>query len=271
MMTIRETFQRSVTLVCMIIYLLQISSCRAQQTIERLKSETSTSQPSEFVVGVQGFPYRANVTAKWVEPKMGGRSIINETGGTIWRNSQGDVRVEQSAMNSVPGAAANLTNVHLFLVSDGKAITWVYGSSTIIVAYLGQHPRGVFEQVVSPQPSYVFRFDEYHCRQNGIECKLESIGQRMINGIPAEGIRYTKIVAWQPQAAGQKSIITWDVWTDSKRDIVLSIQGNDPLHGEFSFQTSNISLSVPNSDLFLVPKGYQEHKINLSLRPAPLP
>jgi len=87
------------------------------------------------------------------------------------------------------------------------------------------------------------------------------LGERVINGIHATGTRYTELIPGAKVGSEKDIVVTRDVWIDQEMNVVVLIEGVDPLSGNFRKRLSGIAARDQKSDLFEVPKEYRVRDI----------
>jgi hypothetical protein len=87
--------------------------------------------------------------------------------------------------------------------------------------------------------------------------KTESIGNRMIEGVNAEGTRTTSTI--ESGAIGNDRAIQTvsERWFSQELGTLILSRHNDPRTGEETFKLVNVSRSEPAAYLFQIPAGYQ--------------
>ncbi len=107
----------------------------------------------------------------------------------------------------------------------------------------------------SRRKPYVVREDRV--LSNGEETKVESLGQRDFNGIPATGLRTIHIIP--AGVIGNLKPITTvsEEWYSHPYHLLISSTHSDPRYGNHSYQLTQISTANPPRSLFSVPPGYK--------------
>ena len=101
---------------------------------------------------------------------------------------------------------------------------------------------------------------------------VESLGTRSIDGINAEGLRYTWTIAGGKIGNEQPIVITFERWYSPELKLLIMSKRNDPRFGETTYQLKNIDRQEPAAALFRVPRDYTVKKeaplkFDLELRP----
>jgi hypothetical protein len=117
----------------------------------------------------------------------------------------------------------------------------------------------------------VFNFSRsslYNCREDGVECVTEPLGERDIEGIRVKGTRYKETIPAASLGAPNDLIVSRDVWSSPEMNIVVEIDGKDPVFGNFELRLSSISGGNQDKNLFEIPKG---NRVNDITPPVGLP
>lgn len=227
-------------------------------------------QPPEFPLGVSRHPFHATVTADWRLTRPRGGVFRTETTGNVWRDGAGDVRVEgamaHSGHNSVQLPSSNV----LFLAANGTMLSWKT-DATSVTSFRSAHleySNRFFENLTVPKAFLATRSYELNCLQGGVACATEPLVERVIEGIRVQGTRYKETIPAVSLGAPNDVIVTRDVWRDPKMEVVVEIDGTDPLFGNFELRLSGISGGDQKKDLFEAPTG---SRVNDITPPSGLP
>src|ERR1035437_1640308 len=225
-------------------------------------------QPPEITIGVPGHPFHATVTADWNLSESSGKAFSTEERGNVWRDAAGDVRVEGAMTRNGRTPAQLPTSNVLFLVANGTLLSWKSGT-TNVASFRGTNlndSNHLFESMAVPQVFKFSRSSLYNCREDGVECVTEPLGERNIEGIMVKGTRYKETIPAASLGAPNETIVSRDVWTNPEMNIVVEIDGKDPIFGNFEMRLSSISTGNQNKDLFEIPKGNRVNDITPPVR-----
>jgi hypothetical protein len=205
---------------------------------------------------VKGAPYSAQSTSETVQVLADGNRITNTNSTTIYRDSQGRERREQSSsiLISDPVEGVNYTlrpetrialkNFQPKLVKrqEKEATKAKLDLESIIKADV---PMIVMHSMGSDTP--VVTFDD---------TKEENLGTQMIEGVTAEGTRRTTTIA-PGQIGNERSIVTVNErWHSPELHVVVMSTRSDPRTGTTTYKLTNINRSEPAPTLFQVPPDY---------------
>jgi len=230
-------------------------------------------QPPEIPLGVSGHPFHATVTAGWNLPVPRGKKLATEVKGDVWRDAAGDVRVEGVKTRNGGAPVKFPTSNILFLADNTTMLSWNSESTNVMSLRPTrlEYSDHFFENLAVPQVYGSTRsYTLLNCRIVADTCVTEPIGERMIAGIKVNGTRYKETVPGRSVGVANDVIVSREVWTDPTSNVVVEINENDPVFGNFTMRLSGISQGDQNKDLFEVPKGYKVSDITPPSRlPAP--
>jgi hypothetical protein len=229
---------------------------------------------------IKGAPYSAQAVKEIEQVLIDGNRIYRKTASSIYRDSEGRTRHEQSPIGIGPFAAGDET---LVFINDpvtsvtyvleprshtarkstqvvlagppgeraGMAVFGAVGSSAVAsgavasgVAFGGQPgelPQAHFKARLEGDPSNVRR---------------ESLGKQMVEGVEAEGTR-TVITIPAGQIGNERAIeIISERWYSDELAAVIMSRELDPRSGETRYRLTNLSRAEPARSLFEVPSDY---------------
>lgn len=85
----------------------------------------------------------------------------------------------------------------------------------------------------------------------------ESLGTQTIEGLPAEGMRETRVIPEGAENNDGPITVVSEVWTSPDLKIVVLSKTSDPRRGESTMRVTNIDLSQPILSLFQPPPDYK--------------
>jgi len=86
--------------------------------------------------------------------------------------------------------------------------------------------------------------------------KKEDFGTQIINGVFAQGVRYTRTIpAGRIGNANPIKIVT-ERWYSPDLQVVVKTMHSDPMSGRVTYTLNNIQRTEPAASLFTVPPGY---------------
>jgi TonB family protein len=232
---------------------------------------------------VKGAPYSAEAVTEATQTLADGNRIVNKTTTTLYRDSEGRTRREQTLRSIGPFATAGEPPQTIFINDPVAQMNYVLDVRTHTARRM---PSFRFEVKVAPpaesgkpptasqgsappaQPdnngnNYVMTTPgapgggytvEY--RGGGKNTKAESLGKQTIEGVEAEGTRTT--VTIPAGAIGNDSAIEIvnERWYSPELQTVVMTRQTDPRFGETVYRLANIDRSEPDKTLFQVPVDY---------------
>jgi len=102
------------------------------------------------------------------------------------------------------------------------------------------------------------------------EVKTESLGTRSIEGVEAEGTRFTKTIPAGEIGNERAFEIVYERWFSKNLQMIVSSKYTDPRFGEQTYQLTNIKQTEPDGGLFKVPADYKIDDNSWKLKPKKL-
>ena len=211
---------------------------------------------------VMGAPFTATFTTKQTQTLADGNQIQRSTTGTIARDSQGRTRRDVTLTGIGPWAASDKPAPHAIMINDVVANTqYILNPNTKIAHQVpppsGRHRggrKGAFERRGAPPSPDDADADNAGRRQRDVV--TTSLGTQTINGVQAEGTRYTRTIPAGAIGNENPIVITTEKWYSPDLQMVVLRKHDDPRTGETITQLTNIQRSEPQASLFAVPSGY---------------
>jgi hypothetical protein len=88
------------------------------------------------------------------------------------------------------------------------------------------------------------------------DLKEESLGQKMVEGVPADGKRVTTVLPAGAIGNQQPITVLSEQWFSPDLEILLMTRHSDPRSGETTYTVTNIIRAEPQAGLFDVPADY---------------
>jgi hypothetical protein len=214
---------------------------------------------------VTGRPFLAEINARKVRGQPDGKQIVYESHGLLARDSEGRVHREQFPSPKVANPGGGSTFVtHSVTISDPVAmiqLRWddhtneILHTNSVSQSPLPKHPRGEKPQALDACEREHGNIRSY---PNGETQTIESIGERTIQGIRAQGCRVTTFIPAGAIHNEQAVTVTDDSWTSYDMRLTLLKTHHDPGTGEDeTVELDNINRTEPNPSLFVPPPGYE--------------
>jgi hypothetical protein len=208
---------------------------------------------------VTGSPFSATFTTQTAQTLADGNQIQRTTTGTIARDSQGRTRRDFTLPGIGPWATSDNPAPHVIVINDVVAGTqYILNPKNKIARQVpplqfGRHRgghaggRNGFGHQGPPQDD---------AEQNGKGVVTTSLGTQTINGVQAEGTRYTRTIPAGAIGNQNPIVITMERWYSTDLQMVVLSKRNDPRTGERTTQFTNIQRTEPEASLFQVPSDY---------------
>jgi hypothetical protein len=204
---------------------------------------------------VTGAPFSATFSTQTTQALADGNQIQRSTSGTFARDSQGRTRRDLTLPGIGPWAASGKPTPHVVMINDVVASTqYILEPNTKIARQVqppqgGRHHRGpgALGQAGPPQ-------GRPWADQKDVV--TTSLGAQTINGVQAEGTRYTRTIPAGAIGNQNPIVITTERWYSADLQMVVLSKRSDPRTGETVTQLTNIQRTEPDASLFQVPSDY---------------
>jgi len=190
---------------------------------------------------VKGMPYSATVITETVQTLSDGTRISRKTTASVYRDSEGRTRREQTLSAIGPFAAAGEAPQRVYIHDPVAGVQYA----------LDPHSRTAHKMMPwgGPPPE--------HRPPSSSQIKTESLGKQMIEGVEAEGTRSTlTIPAGQIGNDRPIEIVSERWYSPALQEVVLS-KHNDPRMGEYLYRLTILNRGEPARSLFEVPADYK--------------
>jgi len=210
---------------------------------------------------VTGAPFTAQALTQTTQSLPNGTHIARSLTATLYRDSQGRTRREETLsavgpLASTGGAARQMVLIHDPVAAASYALN-PQNKSAHKMAFNPRHggpnhssaPAGEdATAAASPRPERAQRF--------GGTVKTESLGSQVIEGITVEGTRHTMTIPAGAVGNDQAIQSVTERWYSPDLQIVVKSIHTDPRFGQTTYQLTNIQRSEPAATLFQVPSDY---------------
>ncbi|MGH9737525.1 MAG: hypothetical protein ACRD4X_02950 [Candidatus Acidiferrales bacterium] len=201
---------------------------------------------------VTGTPFTATISAQETQTLADGNQINRTTTGTIARDSQGRVRREMTLPAIGAFATTSQGAPHVIFIEDVVAGTqYILDPDRKIAHQVRMDRRGRRFRVqnnVAPPPS----------DQGNVT--TASLGTQTINGVQAQGTRYTRTIPAGQIGNEKPIVITTERWYSPDLQMYVLTKTTDPVRGNSVRQLTNIQMGEPDPSLFQVPPDYTVKK-----------
>jgi TonB family protein len=232
---------------------------------------------------VKNAPYSATAITESIQTLSDGNRIISKSTATLYRDSEGRTRREQS-LGPIGAFASGGDPQQMIFISDPVAdVSYTLNARSHtaqkmppmrfkfeykvpapagegiggVTAPPAPDQRGQFEmQRVEGQAKMMSGGTNYVWGWRNQEATSESLGRQNIEGVEADGTR-GKITIPAGEIGNERAIeIIDERWYSPELQTVVMTRHNDPRFGESTYRLTNISRSEPAKSLFDVPSDY---------------
>lgn len=231
---------------------------------------------------VTGAPYSAQAVTESLQTLSDGNRIVRKSTATLYRDSEGRTRREQSFKAIGPLTADGDPGQTIFISDPVAGVDYSLDVRNQTARKMAPMrfsftmktppPDGVKQGVVferhaadriqierSAVSSKIATggpmIMEWHGAREG-KAKKESLGKQLIEGVEAEGTRSTVTIA-AGEIGNERAIeIVSERWYSQELQTVVMTRHSDPRFGETTYKLTNISRTEPDHSLFEVPVGY---------------
>jgi hypothetical protein len=198
---------------------------------------------------VTGAPFSASFSTQTTRVLADGNQIQRTTAGTFARDGQGRTRRDLTLPAIGPWAASGKAAPHVIFINDPVAGTQlILEPDRKIARKMPRPPRAWRRQGAPPagMPAWQGRKD----------VTTTSLGTQTINGVQAEGTRYTRTIPAGQIGNEKPIVITSERWYSPDLQVTVMIKRSDPRTGDTVFQLTNIQRQEPDASLFQAPSDY---------------
>jgi hypothetical protein len=229
---------------------------------------------------VKGAPYSAQAVTETTQTLSDGNRIVRKSTATLYRDSEGRTRREQTLKAIGPLAADGVPAQTIFISDPVAGVDYSLDTRTNTARKMmpmrfkfemktpppaGEKPDMIFEKKVDRIQIEKAELDrkiaggpvvmEWHGALEG-NAKKEALGKQLIEGVEAEGSR-TTITIPAGEIGNERPIeIVSERWYSAELQTVVMTRHSDPRLGETTYKLTNISRTEPDHSLFELPAGY---------------
>jgi len=228
---------------------------------------------------VTGAPFSAVAVTTFSHTLADGNKISNTHQISLFRDSQGRFRKEGSMP---PMGDLAVDQPHSFVVIHdpvaGKGFLLNPDKKVAHVMALSNHgPRngkagkGISADVAPGGPDAI---DSAETSNPNVT--KESLGTQTINGISAQGSRFTRLIPAGKIGNDKPLTVTREVWYSPDLQMVVQSKHSDPRFGDTVYSLTNIQRTEPAANLFTVPSDFTvkegaQHKGMRGMKHPPMP
>lgn len=201
---------------------------------------------------VTGAPYSAVAVTETKQTLSDGNVINRKIQSNIYRDSQGRIRREVTFAGVGPLAAAGQPRSMVSIHDPVASTTYILHGDTKVAEVMSS-PAHQEKAGDNMQQRFEARLQKEIADGT---VKKEDLGTQVINGVTAQGTRYTRVIpAGQIGNANPITIVN-EQWYSPELQTMVKIVRNDPRLGQVTYTLTNIQRSEPAASLFTVPSDY---------------
>jgi hypothetical protein len=202
---------------------------------------------------VNGAPYSAVAVMESQQTLADGNTIDRKIQSNVFRDSQGRIRRETTLPGVGPLAASGQPRTFVMIHDPVTSTAYILHPDTKVADQLPK--RG--EKGPKPMSDLQDRFSARMQREiaDGT-VKKEDLGTQTINGISAQGTRYTRTIPAGQIGNIKAIVITNERWYSPDLQVVVKSVRTDPRQGQTTYTLTNIQRTEPAATLFSVPSDY---------------
>jgi hypothetical protein len=201
---------------------------------------------------VTGAPYSAVSVTETIQTLADGTTIDRKIQANIFRDGQGRMRRETTLPVIGPLVASGKSNSFVMLHDPVAGTAFILHPDTKIADQLPASHRG------TKNPGAMQDKFEAHVQQeiaNGT-LKKEDLGTQTINGVAAQGTRYTSTIPIGQIGNDKPITVVTERWYSADLQVVVKSTRTDPRFGSTTYTVTNIQRQEPAATLFAVPADY---------------
>lgn len=201
---------------------------------------------------ITGAPYSAVAIAETRQTLADGNVIDRKVQTNVYRDTQGRTRHETTFSGVGPLAASGQARTMVRIHDPVSGTAYILHADTKVAEQLPIPPGGP-----KNKGNLQSRFEAHFQQEiaNGA-LKKEDLGTQTINGLAAQGTRYTRTIpAGQIGNASPITVVN-EMWYSTDLQVPVKIVRNDPRFGQTTYTLTNIQRMEPAASLFTVPSDY---------------
>ena len=201
---------------------------------------------------VTGAPFTATAVGQTNRTLADGTKISQTVQSNLYRDAQGRVRKEVTL--PAGSAASSGEPKSLVVIRDPVAGTGYFLDTAKKIAHsMPQHAKSAGNGAPAIDESTA---GELHHGPDDANVVKESLGTQTINGVAAEGTRYTRTIPAGRIGNDKPLTIVREEWYSPDLQMIVQSRRMDPFVGETTYNVTNIQRTAPNPSLFTVPSDY---------------
>ena len=215
---------------------------------------------------VKGAPFSAVATSETKQVLADGTTITHKFQSNLYRDSEGRFRKESTLPAIGPLPAGGKPHALVMIVDPVAGATYALDPEQKIAHKMPVHDGGPgkggpgkfgpgADVRFEAGPGGVVRYEKFG-GESDANLKKETMGTQTINGISAEGTRYTRTIPVGEIGNDRALTIVKEEWYSPDLQIVVQSKHNDPMFGQTTYSLTNVQRVAPSANLFAVPSDY---------------
>lgn len=210
---------------------------------------------------VTNAPYTAVAVTETKQTLADGNTIDRKVQSNVYRDSQGRVRRETTFTGVGPLAASGQARTVVMIHDPVASASYILHPDKKTAEQLPAR-RGGAKQGANANVQSRFEARMQEEIANGT-LKKDDLGTQTINGISAQGTRYTRVIPAGQIGNANVITVTNEQWYSPDLQIVVKSVRTDPRFGTTSYTLSNIQRAEPAASLFTVPSDYAVKQVQV--------
>ena len=206
---------------------------------------------------VKGAPYQAQVVTEFVQTLGDGNRIVRRTTATVARDGEGRTRREHTM--AAIGSMASSDAHRIISIHDPVAdVSYIldpdrHTARKMPMRRPGGEGGGPEGERRGPRPPW----DRRGGGAPPPAPETESLGKQVIEGVDAEGTRYTTTIPADTFGNEKAIQIVSERWYSPELQVVVMSRHRDPRFGETTYRLTGITRGEPDRSQFEVPADYK--------------
>jgi hypothetical protein len=201
---------------------------------------------------VTGAPYTAVGVTETTQTLADGTSINRKIQANIFRDGQGRVRRETTVPVIGPLVASGKSSSFVMIHDPVAGTAFILHPDTKIADQLPAPRRGM-----NNKGALRDKFEAHiQAEIASGKVKKDDLGTQTINGVVAQGTRYTKTIPAGEIGNDKPITAVTERWYSADLQVVVKSTRTDPRFGSTTYTLTNIQRQEPASTLFAVPSDY---------------
>jgi len=201
---------------------------------------------------VTGAPYAATAVTETKQTLSDGNTIDRKVQSTIYRDGQGRTRRDTTFTGAGPLTTSGQPRSVVMIHDPVSSAAYVLHPDKKTAEQLPSPPNGA-RKANNMQGRFEARLQEEIA--NGT-LKKEDLGTQTINGVSAQGTRYTKTIPAGQFGNANPILIVTEQWYSPDLQIIVKSTRTDPRFGQTTYVLTSIQRAEPAASLFTVPPDY---------------